>query len=129
MIADGTDQNPGVKQRIVGRTEGVGKNPAVSLQIDLIGPVVLGGQQVGLGVIQQRPRPVGIAGGQAPGISLGNPARIGVVVIGAGDEIAGVGRIPEGLADLAPHGDGTAVFAGHTEHLGAAAVKSRQNVR
>jgi hypothetical protein len=51
LVPDRTDQNPGVEQFIVRLPERVRKDGAVSLQIGLIGAVVLGGQKVARNVV------------------------------------------------------------------------------
>ncbi len=106
----------------------MGENTPIALQIDFIGTIVLGAQQVGRGVVQQSPGFACILLALALAVPFTRPLRIGVVIVTAGDEIATVGGIPECLANLARHRDGAAVLSRHSENLRAACVIGSESI-
>jgi hypothetical protein len=113
-------QKRGVVLSVAGAV-GVRKSAPPSGKIGLPGTVVSVAEKVLGCLARQFPLGAGVALGVLFGVPLHHPLGIAVVVVVAGDELAGHFGKPEGLAGVAGHGHGPAVFDRNAEHLGPAA--------
>jgi hypothetical protein len=113
-------QKRGVVLSVAGAV-GVRKSAPPSGKIGLPGTVVSVAEKVLGCLARQFPLGAGVALGVLFGVPLHHPLGIAVVVVVAGDELAGRFGKPEGLAGVAGHGHGPAVFDRNAEHLGPAA--------
>ena len=91
----------------------MGEDPSQPFVGPLFRPVILTTENIGFGGLEEGP------GGPKPridamgGIEPIDPRRIGVVIMGARNEIARVGVIPESLPPMAAHEDRRPVFHRH----------------
>jgi hypothetical protein len=95
----------------------MGKRSTKTSEIRFVETIVLGTEAILLRRVHQLPGFTGIGRCLLTCIPLLHPRRITIIVVAAGDELAGFFGEPEGLAGMASHRYSATIFYRHTEDL------------